>query len=201
SLKVIEDAVKRGADFLVVHHGLFWNKDPYPIVGSKRKKLKLLLDHDISLIAYHLPLDAHPEVGNNFKAAKDMGWQNLEPFYDIGVRGTFSPMDRKAFQKQLELYYGREAHTVFGGKETVSSAALISGGAYRQIADASAVGVDAYITGNVDEPAYHLAKEEGINFFALGHDATEKVGPKALMEHLQQKFPLQTTFLGENNPF
>jgi dinuclear metal center YbgI/SA1388 family protein len=201
SLHVIEEAKRLGVDFLFVHHGLFWNKDPYPIVGSKQKKLKVLLESGISLIAYHLPLDAHPEVGNNWKAAKDLGWTELSPFYGFGVKGTFTPIDRDAFRAKLEAYYGKEGQVVFGGKSLINSAALVSGGAYRQVVEAALEGVDAFITGNVDEPAFHLAKEEQVNFYALGHDATEKIGPKALKEHLESRFGIETYFINENNPF
>lgn len=201
SVHVIEEAIKWDADFLFVHHGLFWKGDPYPLVGTKRKKVKLLLEHDLSLIAYHLPLDAHEEVGNNWKAAKDLGWGDLAPFQDIGVRGTFKSCSAEAFKEKLERYYGRKAEAVLGGKEEISSAALVSGGAYKLIPQAKGAGVDAYISGNVDEPAYHLAMEEGVNFFSLGHDATEKVGPKALAEHIKERFGIKTLFIGENNPF
>ncbi len=206
SLATIQSAVEMGADALIVHHGMFWNGDSYAITGPKREKLKLLLDNGISLIAYHLPLDIHPEYGNNWKAARDLGWTDLQPFGAhrgsfIGVKGKFSPISRNDFQKQLEKYYQHPAHCALGGKETIATAALISGGAYRNIEEASAAGVDSFITGNFDEPAWHLAHEGGINFFSLGHSATERVGPQALGEHLKQRFQLDYKFLDIHNPF
>lgn len=210
SLKVIEEAIDKGVDALIVHHGLFWQKDPYEVTGVKKEKLAKLLKHDISLLAYHLPLDAHREVGNNWKAALDLGWLDLEPFYPmggqpigvpIGVKGCFKEMPRDELKKQLERYYGQMAAFALGGKEIVKTAALISGGAYRQIEEAAAQGIDCFISGNFDEPAWHMAHEHKINFFALGHAATEKVGPKALAEHLRRTYALETIFIDEFNPF
>ncbi|SCC90693.1 GTP cyclohydrolase 1 type 2 homolog [Chlamydiales bacterium SCGC AG-110-P3] len=206
SVAAIEQAVEAGVDALFVHHGMFWNRDPYVVTGVKKKKLQLLLSHGISLIAYHLPLDAHTTVGNNWKAAKDLGWEQLEAFglFDgvaIGVRGIFPEMSRDHFQQRLESYYGQEARTALGGNEMVSSVALISGGAYRSIEEASAAGIDCFITGNFDEPAWHLAHEGGVNFYAMGHSATERVGPKAVAAYLESRFDLKVTFLPDGNPF
>lgn len=206
SLNVIEKAKQMGADALIVHHGLFWGGEPLSIKGALKKKLALLIEGNISLLAYHLPLDAHPEIGNNAKAAKDLGFQNLKPFYfsgnePIGVAGEFSPIEVDLFQKKLEKYYGQKAHAALGGKKEVTSCALISGGAWKQIDEALKLGVDCFVTGNFDEPAWHLAKEGGIHFFALGHAATEKVGPKSLALFLQEHFPLKTVFIDEENPF
>ena len=206
SLATIEAAVEAGADTLIVHHGLFWNKDSYIIEGTKKKKLELLLRNGISLIAYHLPLDAHHQFGNNWKAAKDLGWQDLEPFGNfggvyIGVKGKFEPCSRESFTKQLEEYYQHPAHVAFGGKEVVTNASLISGGAYRSLLEAAAAGIDCFITGNFDEPAWHYAMEEGINFFAMGHSNTERIGPMSLGKHLEQKFDLPVCFIDLHNPF
>ncbi|MCB1136156.1 MAG: Nif3-like dinuclear metal center hexameric protein [Chlamydiia bacterium] len=202
----IEMAVEGGYDALIVHHGMFWSGDSYVVRGAKRRKLERLLDSGISLLGYHLPLDAHRDVGNNWKAARDMGWVDLEPFgiykgNTIGVKGGFSPVAVDVFQAKLEAYYGHPAHCVYGGKREVSTAALISGGAHQQINEAVAAGVDCFITGSFDEPIWHIAKEEGINFFALGHANTETVGPKALGEHLASKFGVDVGFLDVPNPF
>lgn len=201
SLNIIEEAIAKEADVLIVHHGLFWDKESPVIQGVKREKLAKLLKSGISLLGYHLPLDAHKEVGNNWKAAIDLGWQEIEPFYKIGVRGKFPKCSRENFQKQLEDYYGQKAVTALGGKEQVASCALISGGAYRQLADAADLGVDCYITGNFDEPAWHMAHEEKINFYALGHASTEKIGPRALADYLRRVLNLDAVFIDEVNPF
>ncbi len=207
SLKTIHAAIKEKAQVLIVHHGLLWNKEPLPIVGVKREKIKLLLDHQISLLAYHLPLDCHPKHGNNWKAARDLGWTNLKPFgpmqgdLTLGVMGTFKEQSVEQFQKSLEAYYGHPAHTALGGKSKVSSAALISGGAHREIHKAVTAGVDCYITGSFDEPIWDVAHEEHIHFFAMGHYNTETVGPKAIGSYLANKFNLEHKFLDIPNPF
>lgn len=206
SLETIKAAAKLNVQALLVHHGIFWNKDAYPITGTKKSKLKLLLDHEINLLAYHLPLDAHTTYGNNWKAAKDLGWENLAPFYPmgpvaLGVKGTFPATSISQFVKKLEKYYGHQAHTALSGKKTITSAALISGGAHRQISEAAHAGVDAFITGSFDEPVWHIANEEQINFLALGHAATEKIGPYALGDHLEKHFKLKVTRIEDENPF
>lgn len=206
NLMTIEQACKERVDALIVHHGLFWKGDNYIIQGSLKKKLELLITNGISLLAYHLPLDAHREVGNNWKAASDLGWEKLSPFglyngREIGVKGSFSPMPVAAFMAELEAYYSHSATHVIGGKKEVTSAALVSGGAYKMLTDAAFAGVDCFITGNYDEPAWNIAKDEKINFFALGHSSTEKVGPKALAKYLEHTIDLPCQFIDIENPF
>ncbi len=208
SLATIHAAIKCGAHALIVHHGLFWTGDSYVIAGSKRDKLNLLLKHEISLIAYHLPLDAHQELGNNWKAARDMGWTELQPFgitknknILLGVRGRVPSISRDKFRWRLEEYYQHPAHCALGGPSKIKTAALISGGAHRSISEAISAGVDCFITGSFDEPVWHQAYEEGINFFALGHSATERIGPQALGEHLKERFGVEHHFLDIPNPF
>ncbi|MBS0603960.1 MAG: Nif3-like dinuclear metal center hexameric protein [Verrucomicrobia bacterium] len=206
SLAAIDEAVKRGADALIVHHGIFWNKDPYVIVGTKRDKIERLLNHKISLLAYHLPLDAHQRVGNNWKAAFDLGLDDLEPFSPlgktfIGVKGKMAPTNVESFRKKLEAYYGHPAHVALGGKREVSSAAIISGGAHRSIEEAAEAGVDCFITGSFDEPVWDIAHERMVNFFALGHYSTERVGVLALMTELQKQFRIPCEFIDLFNPF
>ncbi|MEZ5315724.1 MAG: Nif3-like dinuclear metal center hexameric protein [Chlamydiales bacterium] len=206
NLKTIQMAIDKHCDALVVHHGLFWNGDPYPIRGAKKKKIKLLLDNQISLLAYHLPLDAHQEIGNNWKAAQDLGWENLESFksrkgMDIGVKGRFKSIFIEHFIKTLETYYEHPAHLALGGKEYLENAALISGGAYRELIVVAEAGIDCFITGNFDEPAWAMAYEENIHFLALGHSATERVAPKALAEYLSREMKLDSEFIDVQNPF
>ncbi len=206
NLSTIQAAVECGADALLVHHGLFWNQDSHQIQGTKREKLALLFKNEISLIAYHLPLDIHQELGNNWKAALDLGWTDLEPFCSInklffGVKGHFKEMSREEFQKKLEDYYLHPAHVALGGKKSVKTAGLISGGSYKFITHAIAEGLDCYVAGNFDEPVWNQAFEEKINFFALGHSATEKIGPKALGDHLHKEFKLDYQFIDIYNPF
>lgn len=201
SLETIEEAVKRDVQLLIVHHGIFWNKDSYVITGTKRDKIEALLKNGISLVAYHLPLDAHHEIGNNWKAAREMGWQELEPFGKVGVRGVVKGMIDTDFQKSLEDYYEHPAYCAWGNKQKIEKVALISGGAHWQINEAVASGLDCFVTGSFDEPIWHIAHEEKINFFALGHSATERVGPKALAVHLEKTFPISVQFIDKKNPF
>ncbi len=206
SLETIREAASLGVQALIVHHGLFWHGDPYPVVGAKMEKLRTLLSHGISLLAYHLPLDGNRNVGNNWKAAKDLGWSDLEPFGEfkgsyLGVKGRFPRMERGEFQKRLEQYYQHPAACALGGKEVVESAALVSGGAYKLLPNAAKEKADCFITGNFDEPAWHIAREEGINFFAMGHSATERIGPKALGEYIEEAFKVKNTFIDLPNPF
>ncbi len=206
SVAAIEACAAMGADALIVHHGIFWSKDPYPVTGVKKKKLQLLLASDISLIAYHLPLDAHQSLGNNWKAAQDLGMTDLQPFYwigkaAIGVKGHFPKMEVGVFQKRLEAYYGHAAHVALGGKKEVSSTAIISGGAHRQIEQAIEAGVDCFVTGSFDEPVWDIAHEQNIHFFALGHYATERIGIMSLMSAVQQQFGIPCEFIDLPNPF
>lgn len=207
SLETIEYAIDSNFDALIVHHGLFWKGDSFEIVASKRKKIAKLLSSGIHLFAYHLPMDAHPKIGNNWAAAKEMKWKNLQSFgpkvgpHSIGVQGQFEPITTQAFKKQLEDYYGHAAHHAPCTRSTVQSAALISGGAHKEIEQAYLAGVDCFITGSFDEPTWHLAKELNIHFFALGHSHTEKVGPKALAKKIQSDFEVDCTFIDFENPF
>lgn len=205
SLETIEKAAALGVQALIVHHGIFKKGDPYAINGIQYKKIKVLVDHDIALLGYHLPLDAHRELGNNYKAALDLGLQNLQPFAEyykvpIGVIGSIIPMPFNVFKKKVEDYYGRPATSV-KVKDSISSVAIVSGGAEKSITAAAHANADCFITGRVDEPVWDSAHEEGISFLGLGHYATETVGPKALAEHIQEIFTISCTFIKTDNPF
>lgn len=204
--ETIEQAIEKGCDALIVHHGLFWQRDSYVIEGSKKKKLSLLFEAGISLFAYHLPLDMHPQIGNNWKAALDLGWRNLSPFgfsngLFIGVKGEIAPCSFEHFLKTLENYYEHPAHAVSGGPSMIRKVGLISGGAHKSILEAAKENLDAFVTGSFDEPTWYQAKEEQIHFFALGHSATERVGPKALAAHLMKELDIPSFFLDVENPF
>lgn len=206
NLQTIETAINNNADALIVHHGIFWNKDSYCITGIKRKKLDFILKNNISLLAYHLPLDAHQTIGNNWKAAMDLDWENLFPFgifngSSIGVKGSFNEISIDQFIKKVEAYYKHSANVALGGKKNVTSAAIISGGAHTSLTEAAKADVDCFITGNFDEPAWNIAYEESINFLALGHHATERIGPWTLGLHLAKEFHLKHEFIDSPNPF
>lgn len=205
-LETIEQAIAYQANVLITHHGIFWNADSLPIVGRKKVRVEKLLQSHISLISYHLPLDAHDEIGNNWKVARDLNWENLRVFgpqsLSIGVGGTFNPIAIEDFQNLLTGYY--QSHPighVFGGKHIVSSAAIMSGGAYKEIDLAAKLGYDCFVTGNYDEPAWSIAKEEGINFFAYGHTVTEKTGIIALSKKIEKELGLNCKVLVSNNLF
>jgi dinuclear metal center YbgI/SA1388 family protein len=186
SLETIKEAKRKNVDALIVHHGLFWNKDSYCVVGNKKEKLKILLENDISLLAYHLPLDAHFTVGNNFKAFTDLNFRNLVPFGLVGVKGQCNEICFDIFVRNLEDYYNHKAVVAPFGKDIII---------------AIKEGVDCFITGSFDEPIWHIAKENNIHFLALGHFATEVIGPSALMHHLKQKFQIDCEFINIHNPF
>ena len=205
SLETLTKAAATGVNVLIVHHGIFSKNDPYPLSGVKYRKIKVLLDHNIALLCYHLPLDAHQEIGNNWKAARDLGLKDLKPFAEyfkvpIGVIGTMQPIPFVEFKKNIEEYYGRSATSV-QVKDTIASVAIVSGAGEKWIKDAARVGADCFISGRVDEPVWDNAHEEHISFLGLGHYATETVGPKALAKHLQETFALPSIFIKTENPF
>lgn len=206
SLETIKQAVAIKADALIVHHGIFWNKTSPILVGAKKQKLQLLLANEISLIAYHLPLDAHQTIGNNWKAARDLGMTNLQAFgsigaNQIGVKAKLRPVLVEAFQAKLEAYYEHVAHAALGGSKQISSVAIVSGGAHWVIEQAIQEKVDCFITGSFDEPIWDLAYENGIHFFALGHFATERVGIQSLKQTITKHFDIPSSFINLFNPF
>ncbi len=201
SLETIQKACDSGVQALIVHHGLFKRGDSFVIKGVKKEKLRLLLEHRISLFGYHLPMDAHPEFGNNWNAAVDLGLQNIEPFAKVGVQGKIAQDSVASFPKKVEAYYGSEARSVLAGKKMIERVALISGGAHKFLQEAIENSIDCFITGTCDEPTWYEAREGGIHFMALGHSATERVGPKALASHLESHFPIKASFIDTNNPF
>lgn len=206
SLATIKQAVVVKADALVVHHGIFWDKSSSVFWGPKKQKLQLLLENDISLIAYHLPLDAHRVVGNNWKAAHDFNLTNLQAFGSIGsnkigVKGIIKDTSVEIFQEKLETYYGHIAHAALGGKKNISSVAIVSGGAHWMIEQAIQEEIDCFVTGSFDEPIWDLAYENGLHFFALGHFSTEKVGVQSLKQITTNHFDIPTSFIDLFNPF
>lgn len=204
--EVFLKAAAAGAGAILVHHGLLWRGEgPAPLRGTLARRVRILFENDLSLLAYHLPLDAHPEVGNNAVAARELGLQDLEPFAvyhgtPIGFRGRFpAPVPLPDFVARLEAYYGHRAFVVPAGPDMVAAVGVCSGGAAREARDAAAAGLDAYVTGEPGEPEVFLAREAGLTFAALGHHATERVGVRALGRHLAETFGLETVFLDVDN--
>ena len=198
--ETIEGAVTAGAQMLIVHHGLFWGK-VLPVVGPHRRRLQTLLNGGCSLYAAHLPLDRHPEVGNNAQLARLLGLTVTgglgEAFgLPVGVVATAqSPEPRAALVARLTASLGVTPLVLPGGPEQVQRIGIISGGAARDVAAAAAAGCDTYITGETSHSSYHDAAEYGVNAIYAGHYATETVGLKALAAHLITRYNLPFTFI------
>jgi len=202
----IDAAAQWGADMLLVHHGIFWKGEDPVLKGYKQKRLAGIVKNDMTLLGYHLPLDAHPEVGNNALFAEAMGFQGRKPFCEykgntIGWQGSVEPMSLETFIAKANRVYGGEPKTILDfGPSTIRTAAVVSGGAWDHIQDAFDAGADLYVTGNADEPVYHLARELGVHFLAYGHHATERIGIRCLGEVLTEKFGVENKFFDADNP-
>lgn len=192
-----DQAVRENVDFLLVHHGLFWGA-PLAVTGSHYTRLATLIKHDINLYAAHLPLDAHPEIGNNIQIAKALGLEKIEAFsaykgQTIGYKGILKePQTLKEIANRLG--YEKTVLLPFG-KEKIQTVGIVSGGASRNISDALSDGLDLYITGEVEHESYHVALEGGINVLGGGHYVTEIYGVRALAEHLRERFGLEAVFI------
>lgn len=206
SQALVDAAVSAEADLLLVHHGYFWRGEAAAVVGIKQRRLKALLQNDINLMAYHLPLDVHAELGNNVQLAKLMGWQisgGLEPHNprSVGLTGELpEPCSGDALAAQLAERLQREPLFIGGHDRPVKRIAWCTGAAQGYIDKAIALGVDAFISGEVSEPTVHAARENGIHFYAAGHHATERYGAKALGEHLAATFGIEHRFIDIDNP-
>ncbi|MAD27716.1 MAG: Nif3-like dinuclear metal center hexameric protein [Pseudomonadales bacterium] len=206
SQALVDAAVEAQADLLLVHHGYFWRGESAAVVGVKQRRLKALLQNDINLVAYHLPLDVHAELGNNVQLARLMGWQisgGLEPNNprSVGLTGELAaPCAGEELAALLAARLQREPLFVAGHDRPVKRIAWCTGAAQGYIDKAIALGVDAFITGEVSEPTVHAARENGIHFYAAGHHATERYGAKALGEHLAATFGLEHRFIDIDNP-
>ena len=205
SQALIDAAIELQADAILVHHGYFWKGEDQRIVGMKQRRIKALLAHDINLLAYHLPLDVHPEVGNNVQLAQRLGLTvtgSLEPGNprSVGLIGTLdTPLSAKDFAARIESVLSR-APLVFDQHKPIQSVAWCTGGAQGYIEQAIAAGVDAYLTGEVSERTFHEAQENGISFFAAGHHATERYGVQALGEWLVKRFGIEHHYVECDNP-
>jgi dinuclear metal center YbgI/SA1388 family protein len=192
-----DQAARENVDFLLVHHGLFWGA-PLAVTGSHYMRLATLIKHDINLYAAHLPLDAHPEIGNNIQIAKALGLEKIEAFsaykgQTIGYKGILKePKTLKEIANRLG--YEKTVLLPFG-KEKIRTVGIVSGGASRNVSDALSDGLDLYITGEVEHESYHVALEGGINVLGGGHYVTEIYGVRALAEHLRERFGLEAVFI------
>lgn len=205
SQALLDAAVEADADVVLVHHGYFWKNENPCVVGIKQRRLKTLLNHDISLLAYHLPLDVHPEVGNNVQLARvlDLIVEGpLEPDNprSIGLVGALAePLAPRDFARRVHEALGRDP-LLIDGEGPIRRIAWCTGAAQGYIDQAVAAGVDAYLTGEVSEPTVHAARENGISFIAAGHHATERYGVQALGDYLARRFAIEHLFVDCPNP-
>jgi dinuclear metal center YbgI/SA1388 family protein len=204
---LIDKAVELEADAILVHHGYFWSGEPLVLKGMKQRRIKTLLTHDINLYAYHLPLDVHPELGNNAQLAKQLGItlrRGLEPWNSksVAMVGKLdTPMSGAALAERIAQVLGRTPlHCGEYGPEEIRSVAICTGGGQSYIAQAAEQGIDAFISGEASEQTIHTAREMGMHFFAAGHHATERYGVQALGEWLRQTHGLDVIFVDIDNP-
>ena len=199
---LLDAAVAQAADAVLVHHGWFWKSEDGRITGFRKRRMATLLTQDISLLAYHLPLDAHPEMGNNAQLAQRLGWQVTGRFGEqqIGFLGRCGAMNAGQLAGELGKTLGRTAQLVGDAGRTLQCIAWCSGGAQGYFEEAIAAGADCFISGEISEQMVHLARETGIPFIAAGHHASERYGVQALGNHLRDKFGLTCSFVDIDNP-
>lgn len=205
SLALLEAAVDIGADAVLVHHGYFWKGEDPRIVGMKRDRLALLMRHEVNLFAYHLPLDAHPECGNNVQLARQLGVEvdGVLGGADAGMvwRGRLpSPLAAEEFAEQVSRLLGRSVTQVSGGAHPICTLGWCTGAGQRYIELAANAGLDAFVSGEISEQTVHVARELGIHFFAAGHHASERYGVQALGQHLAQQFCMVVQFVDIDSP-
>ncbi len=205
SLQLIEAAVASQADLLLVHHGYFWKGEPQPLTGIKGQRVKCLMQADLNLVAYHLPLDAHPQLGNNQQLAEVLGIQVVGSMegdaWPLGLIGELpKALSASAFAGLIKERLGREPLHLKGHQRPLRKIAWCTGAAEGGIYRAAELGADAYISGEVSERTLHEARELGIDYFAAGHHATERYGVKALGEWLAREFAIEQEFIDLENP-
>jgi dinuclear metal center YbgI/SA1388 family protein len=203
SLALIEAAAAANADAVLVHHGLFWRGHDGRLSGWMKKRVAALLASDISLFAYHLPLDAHPDHGNNVQLGLRLKFTTEERFGEqlLGCIGRPSqPLTPAALSALIQYRLARAPVMVEGDGRPIKRVAWCTGGAQGYFEAAIAAGADAYLTGEISEPQAHIARETGVAFYACGHHATERYGAPALGAHLAQLFALEHEFIEIDNP-
>ncbi|MGE6571138.1 Nif3-like dinuclear metal center hexameric protein [Psychrobacter namhaensis] len=215
---LIEAAIADKADAIMVHHGYFWKGEPAPITGMKGRRIRKLMQHGISMIGYHLPLDAHPRIGNNAKLAEMLGMTITGALYPnethpVGNIATCPPQSAQKLIAQITQALGRVPLHISANYSAPNSTdanmehnrliervGICTGGAQDMIEQAALMGCDAFISGEISERTTHIARELGIDYFACGHHATERGGIKALGDLIAQQFGLPVTFIDIDNP-
>ena len=203
SYALLEAALQANADAVLVHHGYFWRGEALPITGIKKRRIQFLLQHDINLFAYHLPLDMHPELGNNVMLAKQLGlkvtgWAGEKNM--LALTELNPPQTLKEFAKLVEAQLKRTPQVIGDLNKPINRIALCTGAAQGYIEQALAANVDVYISGEISEQTVHVVRETGLSYISAGHHATERYGVQALGEHLAQKFNLKHEFIDIENP-
>ena len=206
SMALIEAAIDERADFIFVHHGYFWKGENPTITGLKKARLEALIQNNISLCAYHLPLDAHPKLGNNAQLAEILGFvkQTILDDYEghpiIFLGKLSTPMSFDDLSLHIESKLHRKPLAIKGKSSTIKRIAWCSGGAQGLIGHAVEEQVDAYITGEVSEQTVHIAREAGLHFFSAGHHATERYGVQAVGSYLSNNFDISHKYIDIDNP-
>jgi dinuclear metal center YbgI/SA1388 family protein len=203
SYALLEAALQANADAVLVHHGYFWRGEDLPITGIKKRRIQFLLQHEINLFAYHLPLDMHPELGNNVMLAKQLGlsvtgWAGEKNM--LALAELNAPQTLKEFAALVEAKLKRTPQVIGDLARQVKTVALCTGAAQGYIEQAVAANADVYISGEISEQTVHVARESGMSYICAGHHATERYGIQALGEHLAQKFGLAHEFIDIDNP-
>ena len=203
SVALLEAAIEADADAVLVHHGYFWRGEDARIVGTRRRRIGLLIEHDINLYGFHLPLDAHPEVGNNVMLARVLGFR-IEGHFGEQDIGHFGVLDDAGTLGQLATRVRerlkRDPLVIGDVSRPVRRIAWCTGAAQSYLDDAVRLGIDAYLTGEVSEHTVHLARESGVAFVAAGHHATERYGIEALGAHVAARFGIEHRFIDVDNP-
>ena len=203
---LIDKAIELQADAVLVHHGFFWKNENPCVIGIKQKRLKALLAHDISLFAYHLPLDAHHELGNNVQLAKTLGLGMTEALYPDNPKqvGNIAILDEAMlatdFASLCERVLGQKSIHIVGFNPLIKRIGFCTGAAQGFIEQAVLMGCDAYLSGEISEPTVHVARETGIHYFGAGHHATERYGVQAVGEFLAAKLGIEHVFVDIENP-
>lgn len=198
--ELFKRAVAQNADLILVHHGLLWDRDSRVIKGLFKRRLQFLFEHDVTLLAYHLALDRHEEVGNNVLAAQALKLQQCQPLGEIGIQGCCEAVTIERLSELVTSLFHHPLVTFPHGPDRIRTVGICSGGAARDLFLAIEAKLDVYITGEAAEPTMQVAQEAGIHFIAAGHHATEKLGVRALGEHIAKRFKLEVEFLDVDNP-
>ena len=203
SAALIRAAADTGADALLVHHGYFWKGEDPRLLGTRRERIRLLIEHDLNLIAYHLPLDAHPELGNNAQFARVLGWRVDGRFGAEGLGcwcDLAAPLSPSALAARLRRRLGSRPLAVGAPRGELRRIAWCTGAAQDMLEQAIDAGADAFVSGEISERTTHLAREAGVLYVAAGHHATERFGVQALGERLAEHFGIEHGYVDDPNP-